>query len=83
MRFPLKMAVAKAMLEEVHTDLPNNKSNNNAYILGKTGAHNVVASCLPAGVYGTISAAAVATHLLARFQVNTIWFTGGHRRGCT
>ncbi|KAI0973695.1 ankyrin repeat protein [Xylaria arbuscula] len=67
---PLEMAAAKAMLDRIHPDLPADPSVNdtNAYILGSLNGHNVVITCLPVGVYGTTSAATVATHMLASFK---------------
>ena len=64
---PLEMAAAKAMLDDVHPILPTQQSDDNAYTLGRIGAHNVVLACLPLGVYGTTSAATVATQMLSSF----------------
>jgi nucleoside phosphorylase len=65
---PLEMAVAKAMLGDVHADSPIHPNDHNAYILGRISAHNVVVACLPSGVYGATSAAAVATRMLSSFR---------------
>ncbi|CAI7653445.1 unnamed protein product [Penicillium pancosmium] len=65
---PIEMAAAKAMLEEVHPDLPIHPSDTNQYILGRIGPHNIVLACLPHNVYGTTSAAVVATHILYAFR---------------
>ena len=65
---PLEMAVAKAMLDEIHSDLPTSSSDQNTYVLGRIRAHNVVIACLPSGVYGTTSAAAVAIQMLSTFR---------------
>jgi nucleoside phosphorylase len=65
---PVEMAAAKAMLDEVHEDLPIPSHDHNAYILGRVGKHNVVVAGLPNGKYGTTSAAVVATQLLATFD---------------
>ncbi|KAF9882736.1 hypothetical protein FE257_005340 [Aspergillus nanangensis] len=40
---------------------------HNVYTLGNIGSHNVVMVCLPSGVYGTISAATVVSHLKSTF----------------
>ncbi|KAE8394290.1 nucleoside phosphorylase domain-containing protein [Aspergillus alliaceus] len=61
------MAAAKAMLDETHISLPLPKSGHNIYTLGSISGHNVVIACLPAGVYGTISASAVVTHMVFTF----------------
>ncbi|CAI7574133.1 unnamed protein product [Penicillium manginii] len=65
---PIEMAAAKAMLEEVHPDLPVHPSDTNQYILGQIGPHKIVLACLPHNVYGTTSAAVVATHILYAFR---------------
>src|SRR6266480_4683037 len=64
---PIEMAAAKAMLDDAHADLPIQQSDHNTYILGRIGAHNIVVACLPSGVYGTTSAATVATQMLSSF----------------
>ncbi|KAN0085480.1 hypothetical protein V8E54_001947 [Elaphomyces granulatus] len=65
---PLEMAAAKSMLDEIHPNLPNSSNDQNTYVLGKIYAHNVVIACLPSGVYGTTSAAAVANQMLCTFR---------------
>jgi len=42
-------------------------NNNNDYILGKVGRHNVVIAVLPDGEYGITSAAIVARDMLYSF----------------
>ncbi|KAJ0421517.1 purine and uridine phosphorylase [Aspergillus carlsbadensis] len=64
---PIEMAAAQALLDEIHPDLPIPHSDNNSYVLGRIGKHNVVVACLPSGIYGTSSATAVATQLLSSF----------------
>jgi nucleoside phosphorylase len=64
---PLEMTAAKVMLEETHSKLSQPPTDPNAYILGKICGHNVVIACLPYGVYGTASAAAVVSHMIATF----------------
>lgn len=67
---PLELAAAQAMLDKIHTQLPNALADRNNYILGSIGAHNVVVTCLPAGVYGTTSATATAIQM--RFSYESI-----------
>lgn len=62
------MAAAEAMLDERHPDLPTNPNDNNTYILGRIYSHNVVIACLPSGVYGTTSAATLATQMRSTFE---------------
>jgi nucleoside phosphorylase len=65
---PLEMAAAKAMLDEIHPDLPTSSNDQNTYVLGRILAHNIVIACLPSGVYGTTSAAIVATQMPFTFR---------------
>lgn len=65
---PLEMTAAKAMLDEAHPDIPNLSNDNNAYTLDSIGGHNIVIACLSLGVYGTTSAATVASQMLSSFQ---------------
>jgi nucleoside phosphorylase/tetratricopeptide (TPR) repeat protein len=64
---PLEMAAAKTMLDEYHTLLPQPKTDHNAYTLGSVSGHNLVIACLPSGIYGTISASAVVSHLASTY----------------
>jgi nucleoside phosphorylase len=65
---PIEMAAAKGMLDENYGK-PNEQddSDKNNYCLGRIGKHNVVIACLPNGVYGTTSAAIVASQMLCSF----------------
>ncbi|CEJ61275.1 hypothetical protein PMG11_09812 [Penicillium brasilianum] len=65
---PIEMAAAKAMLDEIHPSLCVPPSDTNQYILGRIGSFNIVLACLPERVYGTTSAAVVATHILHTFK---------------
>ncbi|KAL4861384.1 hypothetical protein BDV12DRAFT_180362 [Aspergillus spectabilis] len=64
----LELAAAKVVLDESHPTLPQPKSDHNIYTLGSVSGHNVVVACLPAGVYGTISATAAVSHLMTTYQ---------------
>ncbi|CRG88629.1 Ankyrin repeat domain-containing protein 50 [Talaromyces islandicus] len=63
----IEMAAAQAMLDEIHGTPPRDPDDTNIYVLGSIGRHNVVITCLPAGQYGTINAATVATNLKRTF----------------
>ncbi|KAL4943217.1 hypothetical protein BDV06DRAFT_211251 [Aspergillus oleicola] len=65
---PLELAAAKAILDELHPTLPQPKSDHNVYTLGSVSGHNVVVACLPAGIYGTTSAASAVSHLMSTYQ---------------
>ncbi|KAJ6070414.1 hypothetical protein N7467_011733 [Penicillium canescens] len=64
---PLEMAAAKLMLDAPHPSLPRPPTDDNTYILGNIGEHNIVIACLPSGAYGNVSAATVAVQLLSSF----------------
>ncbi|GKZ32775.1 hypothetical protein AbraIFM66950_002399 [Aspergillus brasiliensis] len=65
---PVELAAAQALLDEVHNQLPAGPVDTNVYTLGSMNGHNIVLTCLPSGVCGTISAAVVATQLMSTFQ---------------
>lgn len=66
---PLELAAVKAILDESYgKPKKQNTSDKNTYHLGRIGEHNVVIACLPKGVYGTTSAATVATRMLSSFK---------------
>ncbi|KAF6789964.1 pfs domain-containing protein, partial [Colletotrichum musicola] len=59
---------ARAFLDEEHRG-PRHvaQHDNNSYVLGCIGSHNVVIAALPEGEYGTTSAATVAKDMLHSF----------------
>lgn len=65
---PIERAAATAMLDKRH-DKPSrfiqHQADTNSYTWGKIGDHNVVIASLPAGLYGTNSAATTASNLLS------------------
>lgn len=63
----LEMAAATAMLDETHLTLLQAPTDHNTYKLGKIYGHHVVIPCLPSGIYGTTSAAAVASQMQSTF----------------
>ncbi|KAK9857927.1 hypothetical protein MYU51_020317 [Penicillium brevicompactum] len=64
---PLEMAAAKLMLDAIHPGLPRLRTDQNTYILGNIGDHNIVIASLPSGAYGNVSAATVAMQLRSSF----------------
>ncbi|KAF5716702.1 G-protein beta WD-40 repeat-containing protein [Fusarium mundagurra] len=64
---PIERATATALLRDRH-DAPQgfdqHRSDTNSYTWGQIGEHNVVIASLPAGVYGTTSAATTASNLI-------------------
>jgi nucleoside phosphorylase len=67
---PVELAAAQEMLDEEHHDLERNLHDNdeNLYVLGSIGGHNVVIVCLPAGRIGNNPAAMVATQMRTTFK---------------
>jgi nucleoside phosphorylase len=63
-----EMAVARAMLDEQHNSLPQDRHDHNSYTLGSIGPHNVAIACLPEGVMGVTSAARVAEQMSWTFR---------------
>lgn len=63
-----EFVAARVFLDEEH-GRPQyvSQNDNNSYVLGKIGSHNVVVATLPDGEYGTTSAAAVARDMLHSF----------------
>ncbi|KAL2844553.1 hypothetical protein BJY01DRAFT_248064 [Aspergillus pseudoustus] len=62
---PHEMTAGRAMLDQIHPDLPPRSGDTNSYTLGSVHGHNVVMVCLPA--MGTNSAVAVVNHLRSSF----------------
>ncbi|KAJ5235397.1 NACHT nucleoside triphosphatase [Penicillium citrinum] len=68
---PIEHAAARAMLDEVHeapTGFTRHQTDVNVYTWGRMGEHNIVIAALGPGVYGTTSAATIASSLLASLQ---------------
>jgi len=65
---PLELTAALAMLDDTHERLPQHKNDDNSYVLGRIGDHNVVIATLPDKETGTNSATQVAAHLLRTFD---------------
>lgn len=65
---PIERAAAIALLDEHHEapeGFEQHQSDTNSYTWGRIGKHNLVIASLPAGVYGTTSAATTASNLLS------------------
>ncbi|KAK5463128.1 hypothetical protein LTS15_002841 [Exophiala xenobiotica] len=66
---PKELTAARAMLDEEHEQYKSQvPHDNNRYMLGRIHGHNVVIACPTAGLYGTVSAAAVANNMLRTFS---------------
>ncbi|KAH8722805.1 hypothetical protein GQ44DRAFT_657694 [Phaeosphaeriaceae sp. PMI808] len=66
---PVEKAAFVAMLDEVHEILPTPKNDENSYTFGRIGDHNIITSCLPAGMKGNNLAATVAKDMLRSFPI--------------
>jgi nucleoside phosphorylase len=65
---PKELTAARAMLDDKHEGFKSQiQHDTNSYVLGRIHDHNVVLACLPAGVYGTVSAATVAKDMMRTF----------------
>lgn len=64
---PLEARAAKAVLDQRHLPLQQSPGDDNAYELGEIAGHNIVVVHLPAGVYGTTSAATVVAQMRTSF----------------
>jgi nucleoside phosphorylase len=71
------MAAAKLMLDTIHPSLPRPPNDQNTYILGNVGEHNVVIAGLPSGAYGNTSATSVGMQLLSSFRAVRIGLVVG------
>ncbi|KAF4884398.1 putative ankyrin repeat protein [Colletotrichum fructicola] len=77
----LELATSRAMLDEEHQLLAIQPGDDNVYVPGRIGQHNVVMVCLP-GQYGTNNAAVVATNLKRTFPRIRATFMVGIGGGC-
>lgn len=64
---PKEFMAIRILLDEIHEAVYTAKEDTNHYILGRIGCHNVVATCLPSGEYGTNSAAITASGMKSSF----------------
>jgi nucleoside phosphorylase len=74
---PVETAAAKLMLDKIHPPLPRLPMDQNAYIFGSIGEHNIVIASLPTGAYGNTSAATVGMQLLSSFHAIRFGFMVG------
>jgi hypothetical protein len=64
----MDLCLTRGMLDEHHQPLQQDPGDGNNYTLGRMGVHNVVLACLPYGVSGLTSAAAVALQMRSSFK---------------
>ncbi|KAK6338388.1 hypothetical protein TWF730_002451 [Orbilia blumenaviensis] len=71
---PLELTSAVAVLDKRH-EPPNyarNSRDDNTYIFGQIGCHNIVITCLPSGSYGVTSASNAVTKMRLAFPAMEI-----------
>jgi nucleoside phosphorylase len=73
---PKELLAVRALFDERHANVQIPPEDTNHYALGRMGEHNVVAACLPCGVYGTNSAADVVSHMIRTFPVKFCLLVG-------
>lgn len=71
------MAAARAMLDRVHPTLPNEKGDDNVYILGSIGAHNIVITGLREGTYGATAGTVAAFNMRQSYPSVKVCFLSG------
>ncbi|KAK6519024.1 hypothetical protein TWF281_003713 [Arthrobotrys megalospora] len=62
-----ELTAARLLLDEEHEDLLPREKDDNKYLLGRMGEHNVVISSAGAGVYGADAAAQMVINMLRTF----------------
>ncbi|KAK9242827.1 hypothetical protein V1506DRAFT_524218 [Lipomyces tetrasporus] len=65
---PKELIAVRSLFDRTHKSLDKAQNDSNQYVLGQMGHHMAVAACLPAGEYGTNSAAAVASNMSTSFR---------------
>ncbi|RSM04988.1 hypothetical protein CDV31_009789 [Fusarium ambrosium] len=62
-----ELKAVRALFDSEHGNFNKDEGDDNQYVLGTLANHIVVAACLPAGEYGTNSAASVASNMVRSF----------------
>ncbi|RAQ51817.1 hypothetical protein AFGD_006132 [Aspergillus flavus] len=73
----VEFRAALQMLDQRHQPILGHSSDDNIYVQGRIGIHNVVLTCLPDGRYGTNFAAMVATRMINTYPNIQIGFMVG------
>lgn len=63
-----ELNASRALLDEEHERLPLAEKDDNSYLLGRMGEHDVVIAFPGSGTYGTNAAAQTATNLIRTFR---------------
>ncbi|KAL7968449.1 hypothetical protein HDV63DRAFT_87679 [Trichoderma sp. SZMC 28014] len=65
---PTELLAVRALFDYEHANIETIPGDNNQYALGAMGDHFIVATCLPAGEYGTNPAASAASSMKCSFS---------------
>jgi nucleoside phosphorylase len=63
-----ELNASRALLDEEHERLPLGEKDDNSYLLGRMGKHNVVIVFPGSGTYGTNAAAKTANNMVRTFR---------------
>jgi nucleoside phosphorylase len=63
-----ELNASRALLDEEHERLQPGEKDDNSYLLGRMGKHNVVIAFPGSGTYGTNAAAQTATNMVRTFR---------------
>lgn len=63
-----ELMAVRALFDRRHANIETISGDNNQYALGAMAGHFIVAACLPAGEYGTNSAASAASSMKCSFS---------------
>ncbi|RYO83493.1 hypothetical protein DL762_006084 [Monosporascus cannonballus] len=63
-----ELNASRLLLDEKHEPLQSGENDDNSYLLGRMGAHNVVITFPGSGTYGTNAAAQVVTNMVRTFR---------------
>ena len=63
-----ELNASRALLDEEHEPLQTEEKDDNSYLLGQMGGHNVVITFPGSGVYGPNAAAQIVTNMARTFR---------------
>lgn len=64
----IELMAVRILFDTPHDNVKVPSTDTNSYAFGSMGQHNIVATCLPDGEYGTNSAASVASNMRRTFD---------------
>lgn len=65
---PSELNASRVLLDEEHEPLPQTEKDDNSYLFGRMGKHNVVIAFSGSCTYGTNAAAQTATNMVRTFR---------------